>query len=322
MENTNKKSLSEAKNNISLENLISTAIQIPGVKVNREDFLREQFKSVSSDTLNAIIEKGPVEANISRAELKKIAHKILTKRTSFSTAASFAAGIPGGFAMAATIPGDMLQFYGVALGMAQELAYLYGEPDLWNNGMPDTEKVKNQLILYCGVMLGASGASQTVRVLSSSLAKQALKKLPQKALTKTFYYPIVKSIAKAFGAKMTKEVFAKGVSKAVPIIGGVVSGGITLATMIPMGNRLIATLDEAHFSYSNSDFESDWHDIVAECRNFEAEEAEATQSPSNTSVDNTESVLEKINQAKQMLDSGIISDEEFAQIKAKLISQM
>lgn len=44
-------------------------------------------------------------------------------------------------------------------------------------------------------------------------AKQALKKLTQKALTKTFYYSIVKSIAKAFGPKMTKEVFAKGVSK-------------------------------------------------------------------------------------------------------------
>ena len=63
----------------------------------------------------------------------------------------------------------------------------------------DNDKVTNQLILYCGVMLGASGAAQAVRVMSSALAKQILKKLPQKALTKTFYYPIIKSIAKAFG---------------------------------------------------------------------------------------------------------------------------
>lgn len=322
-----KSKIEEVKNNVSLENVISTAIQIPGVKVNRDDFLREQFKSVQPEQMEIILENGPVEAGYSREELKKMARKILTTRTSVSAAASFVAGMPGGIAMAATIPADILQFYGVALGMAQEIAYLYGEADLWNNGMPDTEKVRNQLILYCGVMLGASGASQTVRVLSSSLAKQALKKLPQKALTKSFYYPIIKSIAKAFGAKMTKEVFAKGVSKAIPIIGGVVSGGITLATMIPMGNRLIDTLDEAKFSYSDSDFESDLNDIIIECNNIEAEEEKEVIEDSKTvevSVEdnNTESILEKINQAKQMLDSGIISEEEFAQIKAKLIAQM
>ena len=32
------------KTNVSLENVVTTAIQVPGVKVNRELFLREQFQ--------------------------------------------------------------------------------------------------------------------------------------------------------------------------------------------------------------------------------------------------------------------------------------
>ena len=339
--------LTKAKDNITLENIIATAIQVPGVRVNREAFLREQFKDSPETLMQIIIEKGPVEAECPRDMLRKMANKIIQKKTLLSTGASFMAGLPGGLAMAATIPTDMLQFYGVALGMAQELSYLYGESDLWENGVLDRNKVTNQLILYCGVMLGASGAAQTVRVLSASLAKQALKKLPQKALTKTFYYPIVKSIAKVFGAKMTKEVFAKGVSKAVPIIGGVVSGGLTFASMKPMGKRLTDTLDKAHFEYEEEDFEADWKDIMAEYEKVEDEivieeteaieadvleendtVAEFTEISNENDDESTESkndfnaILEKIAQAKKLLDLGAISEDEFNFIKAKMIDKM
>ncbi|MCH5317968.1 MAG: bacteriochlorophyll 4-vinyl reductase [Eubacterium sp.] len=332
---------------MTLENIIATAIQVPGVRVNREAFLREQFKDSPETLMQIIIEKGPVEAECPRDMLRKMANKIIQKKTLLSTGASFMAGLPGGLAMAATIPTDMLQFYGVALGMAQELSYLYGESDLWENGVLDRNKVTNQLILYCGVMLGASGAAQTVRVLSASLAKQALKKLPQKALTKTFYYPIVKSIAKVFGAKMTKEVFAKGVSKAVPIIGGVVSGGLTFASMKPMGKRLTDTLDKAHFEYEEEDFEADWKDIMAEYEKVEDEivieeteaieadvleendtVAEFTEISNENDDESTESkndfnaILEKIAQAKKLLDLGAISEDEFNFIKAKMIDKM
>lgn len=305
----------ETKSLPSLVGVISTAIQIPGVKVNRNAFLEEQFKDAPPETLEAVLSVGPVEAGCSRKELRKIACRLVQKKTLLSTGASFLAGIPGGFTMAATIPVDMLQFYGVALGLAQEVSYLYGAGDLWSGDILDEEKVTNQLILYCGVMLGASGAAQTIRVLSSSLAKQALKKLPQQALTKTFYYPIIKSIAKAFGTKMTKEVFAKGVSKAVPIIGGVVSGGITFATLRPMGMRLVDTLEEAHFTYSKADFESDWSDIM------QANEVE-TDSEKTVESENMNPVLDKIQRAKEMLDDGVLTAEEFSKIKDRLISEM
>lgn len=45
-------------------------------------------------------------------------------------------------------------------------------------------------------------------------------------------------MAKWIGVKLTKDMFAKGVSKAVPIIGGMTSGMLTFVTFKPMANKL------------------------------------------------------------------------------------
>lgn len=174
-----------------LEEIITNAVQIPGVKVNRKQFLAEQFAS-KADNLEEILDKGPIEAGIKREDIILLSKKLILTRTSQSSIASFITGMPGGLAMAATIPADILQFFGMALRLAQELSYLYGAQDLWINGKIDNDRIKNQLILYCGVMFGVSGAVSGVRILSTQLSKTALKKIPQKALTKTFWYPILK----------------------------------------------------------------------------------------------------------------------------------
>lgn len=329
---------------VSLSDVVSTAIQVPGVRVNRNSFLCDAFKEVDKDSLQSIIEKGPVEAGVGRGVLKQKAHKLIQSRTAISTGASFAAGLPGGLAMAATIPADMLQFYGVSLRMAQELAYLYGETDLWEKDLLDRDKVTNQLILYCGVMFGATGASQSVRLLSSAMAKQAMKKLPQQALTKTFYYPVIKSIARFFGVSMTKSTFAKGVSKAIPIVGGIVSGGITLATLAPMGLRLADTMEQAHFGYDEEAFQADWQQVLQVIDQEEKADAQQTASPSVREKSRIkvqapswikkvkeshlakekadDSAMDEIRKAKQMLDEGILTEEEFAQVKAGILKTL
>lgn len=329
---------------VSLSDVVSTAIQVPGVRVNRNSFLCDAFKEVDKDSLQSIIEKGPVEAGVGRGVLKQKAHKLIQSRTAISTGASFAAGLPGGLAMAATIPADMLQFYGVSLRMAQELAYLYGETDLWEKDLLDRDKVTNQLILYCGVMFGATGASQSVRLLSSAMAKQAMKKLPQQALTKTFYYPVIKSIARFFGVSMTKSTFAKGVSKAIPIVGGIVSGGITLATLAPMGLRLADTMEQAHFGYDEEAFQADWQQVLQVIDQEEKADAQQTASPSVREKSRIkvqalswikkvkeshlakekadDSAMDEIRKAKQMLDEGILTEEEFAQVKAGILNTL
>jgi len=49
---------------------------------------------------------------------------------------------------------------------------------------------------------------------------------------------VVKKVAGYVGVSMTKKVFASGVAKAIPIVGAVFSGSLTLATFLPMSKRL------------------------------------------------------------------------------------
>ncbi|PFG07713.1 bacteriochlorophyll 4-vinyl reductase [Bacillus sp. es.034] len=228
-----------------LEWILDKSLSLPGVKVSREDFLTNLFsKRKSASELMDIMERGPYGAGVQRKEIDNLAKSIIQKRTLTSSSLSFGAGLPGGIAMAGTIPGDIIQFYGIAMRLSQELAYLYGHHDLWLEEHLDTEKARDTLILFLGVMFGVGGSASAIKFLSSEFSKQLVKKLPQKALTKTVYYPIIKKVAAFIGVKITKESFAKGLSKAIPIVGGVVSGSLTYSTMRPMGKRLAETLSE------------------------------------------------------------------------------
>lgn len=165
------------------------------------------------------------------------------------------------------------------------------------------------------------------------LAQQALKKIPQQALTKKFYYQMVKAVAKALGVRMTKSTFAKGVSKAIPVIGGIISGGVTYLTMPPMGNRLVDTLEKARFSYDDADFATDWEVITEETMAEEQAEKQEEDHPDSvpsaetdqrvatqeTANHATDGMFEKINQAKLLYEQGVLTEEEFFQMKMKII---
>ena len=228
------------------EVLMTNAVKLPGVKVDRKEFLAQSFsKYVSAEQLSLVVEKGPIEANVSQAIIKKVAKRNIANHTMKSSGASFVTGIPGGLTLAATIPADTAQFFGFALRLAQETGYLYGYGDFWEDGELDIERVYGDLVLFLGVMFGVGGATATIKALSAQLSKQALKKLPNKALMKTVYYPIIKKMAAMIGVKMTRDTFAKGVSKMIPLAGGVISGGLTFSSMTKMGNRLLNALEES-----------------------------------------------------------------------------
>ncbi|MCM0647198.1 SHOCT domain-containing protein [Clostridium swellfunianum] len=306
--------------NSTLELVIVNALRIPGVKVDRTEFLTKTFSNYAEPSrLGKIIELGPVNAGIDVKTINSEAKALIDKRTLQSSGVSFAAGLPGGFAMAASIPADTMQFFGTALRIAQELAYLYGFKDLWENGAIDDKAVRNELIIFIGVMFGVSGSAAALRVISANMSKQILKKLPQKTLTKTVSYPIIKKIAALLGVKLTKDTFAKGLSKAIPIIGGVVSAGMTYASMKPMGERLRKTLIESVSSYSQSDYNRDLGEVGVDLDNYidvEYEEA-SEQKEARTNIT---SMADEIMKLKQLLDLGAITSEEFEKLKANLLN--
>ena len=330
---------------VVLENVITTAVQIPGVKVDRKKFLSEMF-ATEDIVLQDVFDLGPIQAGVSQEKLAQLANKLILKRTGQSSIASFVAGIPGGLAMAATVPADILQFFGMALRLAQELSYLYGADDLWQNGQVDDEKVKNQLLLYCGVMFGVSGAVSGVRVLSTQIAKTTLKQLPKKALTKTFWYPMVKQIGKVLGVKVTKSTVAKGVSQAIPIIGGVISGGMNFASMMPMASRLQSTFESANFGYTEEEFENDIYIIENVDLNETTEEEKEFEEIKNKIFEGgkklggtisglfnkkkgevpakteNEDVFEAIKKLAELKEMGVLSQEEFDAKKAELLAKI
>ena len=135
--------------------------------------------------------------------------------------------------MMATIPADLTQYYGFVIRVAQELAYIYGWKELSSDSSELDSDTESQLIVFIGVMSSVSAANGTIARLFGEQAMKAVeKKVAAKALTKTWYYPIAKKIAAMLGQRMVKETFAEGVSKAVPVLGGAISGGLTFATVI------------------------------------------------------------------------------------------
>lgn len=252
--------------------VMGAALSMPGVKVDRDDFLKKELKNYCSpEQLNLAISSRPING-VSKEIIDRIANACINSHTTKVTTISAVAGIPGGFAMAGTIPADMAQYYWHVFVLAQKLAYLYGFPDLRDENGNLTDTASDMLTLFVGVMMGASAANQAIKGLAKEFAKQVVKRLPQKALTKTMYYPIIKQIAKWIGVKLTKDTFAKGLGKVIPILGGVISGGLTLATFRPSAKRLQHKLQEEMFvinenyqeSHNNEEQYSTYEDISNE----------------------------------------------------------
>ena len=236
---------------LSFTSVIESAAKLPLVRINRTEFLTKNLSKLCTQTqLQKAIVEGTLHADIPIATLDSLANAVINAETIKVTAISTAAGIPGGFAMAATIPADLVQFYGFVIRTAQELAYIYGWDEIFTESSELDASTESQLILFIGVMSGVGAANKVVAQLFGETAMRSVaKKVAAKALTKTWYYPLVKKIAAMLGQKMVKATFAKGVSKAVPILGGAISGGLTLATFKPMAHRLQKHLSTmAHMS--------------------------------------------------------------------------
>ena len=179
-----------------------------------------------------------------------IADNVIKFERTCVTGISAALGAPGGAAMVATIPADIVQYYGCMLRAAQKLMYLYGFPEIDTSvkGEKFDSETLNILTVCLGVMYGVAGASNAIKAMAKSLASGVEKKLINAALTKGTIYPIVKSVSKWFGVRMTKEVFAGFFKKAIPVAGGVIGGGITYVSFKPCCDRLKSVLEDTLLS--------------------------------------------------------------------------
>ncbi|MTB55904.1 hypothetical protein [Streptococcus uberis] len=231
---------------------INAASQLPFVKVDREEFLRNEFKG--NPHLDYILENGPQSVFTSDSLLRS-AEKIITDITRQTSTVSFVAGLPSN-PVSATIAttADITQYFGYALNMAQKIAYLFGEDNLFEGDKNQlSDEVKYRVISYLGVMFGVSGSNAMITKFSKNAGANIGKKVAQKTLTKTIWYNPMKKIGSIIGTKITKKSIGNLVTKSVPIVGGMISGGLTYATFKPMGKRLAMTF----YKNLNGDFDTD-----------------------------------------------------------------
>ena len=218
--------------------------KIKGIKVDRKTYLRESFRIKDKKMQEKIIAEGPVEAGVSIEEISKIADKAILNEALKVTSKSFTAGIPGGIAMFATIPVDLLQTYYHCIRIIQKLMYLYGwDEDIFDNSENMDDETSMAVQMYLGVMLGIKSASTVaVKVAAQSAskaAKGAIGKGAFKAILKNgIYRNILGKTIKTVGVKGTLKGATKIWTKMLPVISGLFSASVTLATVLPGAKKL------------------------------------------------------------------------------------
>jgi hypothetical protein len=226
---------------------LKKVIRLRGVRIDRAQFLKAELhkRGIGATQIDWAIRENPAVAGIPPVMLDEIAASAIDFETGKSTALSFAAGLPGGFAMIGTVPADITQFYVHAFRVMQKVAYVYG----WQSFLNDIEDIDDEtlgmLAAFLGVMMGVGGASTSVSLFAVQVARPAVqKKIASVALTKTAWYLPMKQTLRIIGVQVTKQSFAKTVSKVVPVVGGVVSGGLTFVTLNIQSKRLMMHLRE------------------------------------------------------------------------------
>jgi hypothetical protein len=228
--------------------ILDKVMGMPGVTVDRESFLSGWYSKYYDEAkVKLALEKGVHVAGVPVERIDEIADKIIGKHKTLVTGASALAGLPGGFALLGTVPADIAQYYYHALQVAQKLAYLYGYPDLKDDDL------LLSMTIFIGVMSGAAAADQGIKQLakhlSEKLAAEAVERavrigaektigLTGQILMRSAIYPIAKQSAKALGARVTKEVFAKAAAKAIPLVGAAASGSLTYVMFSREASRL------------------------------------------------------------------------------------
>ena len=254
--------VNKVKEELSLENVLMLAIKTPGVKIKRDVFLRKELiKYCREDVIEEAIKGNPAKAGIPKSLINKIARSVIDYETRKVSGLSVVASLPSSInalAAAGSASADITSFFAHVIRVVQELAYLYGFPELGLNEDYIDAETMDTLMVFMGVMFGVQGASSALNKLADTVAKHVAKKLAQKALTKGVVYPIVKQIATKIGIHMTKQIFADTVASAIPIVGCVASGGLTWVMFRPQCFKLQRNL------MSNNICDPDFYRVVME----------------------------------------------------------
>lgn len=231
--------------NDSWQIFLSTLLKIPGAKVNREDFLHKVFPYLSDAQLRLAVDTSPI-AVVSRREIDHQARRIINSASIKVSSVSAVSSIPGGYTMLATIPADTMSYYFHIVRLGQKLGYLYGYPDMLDAQGDLTAEGHVMLTAFIGVMSKVSAGQDLLKVLTTGLVKSDPQLNYSQALRQLIALPIVTTLVQKIIKKMSTKIAVSSsgqiITKAVPIVSGVINGVLTYRSFKPSAFRLEQSL--------------------------------------------------------------------------------
>lgn len=222
-------------------------LKMPGAKIDRVSFLCKTFKDLSEDELKVCVNDSPAKV-VNAKVINTKANSVINSHTTKVTALSAAAGIPGGFAMLATIPADLANYYFHIVAVGQKLGYLYGFPDMVDGHGNLTEDGEIMLTAFIGVMNKVEMANELIKKLAVEVSKRISEETATRVvgnfMSKQIVAQGVETIAKKLGTQITSKTASRSITKAIPFVSGLICGGITYATFKPQAKRLHQSLKD------------------------------------------------------------------------------
>lgn len=220
-------------------------LKMPGAKINRETFLYDAFAKLPSHLRREVVAKSPAEV-LSLDDIESVAKKLINKQSKRVAVVSGAAGIPGGAGMLLSIPADLANFYYHVVTIGQKIGYLYGFPDMLDDKENLTEYGKLMLTAFIGVMNNVTTANEIIKRIASEAARrvgeETATRVAGKVLQKQVVSQAVELIAHKLGTQITAKTGGKVITRAIPLVSGVICGVVTYRTFRPAALRLNDTL--------------------------------------------------------------------------------
>ncbi len=225
--------------------ILNALMKVPSFRVDRDKFLKATFGRYGlPDDVRVM---NPVSI-YGEETVEREADKVVRQYTRKATLLSAAAGLPGGLALLGTIPADVVQFYRNYLVMAQKLAYLYGWSDLSADPGRMDEHGLEKLTVLAGAGFGIEGAAEALEMVVRETTGNLGRSLPKIAGRATRWYPIVRNIGAWLGIKITRDSAGKVAGKAVPLLGGALTGAISYIAFRTLARRLRTELSTTAYT--------------------------------------------------------------------------
>ncbi len=210
--------------------LLKYASQLKGVIIPRDAFLKAELsKQCEQEIVDDALETTPHAAGVPLEVIDSIADDAIAFESGKVAGISALVGVPGGLLALTTIPADIMQFAAHMLRMGQELAYLYGWPSFTGDANEMDDDDLYGLILLLGAAMQVEGSAMTLVQIAESVSEAGTKESLRQLLGEDEWYAPIKKVLAAMGTTATKGTVIELVSRVIPILSGLIAGGVTYA---------------------------------------------------------------------------------------------